>query len=194
VQELEFLPDDYLRARFDRRLGFIRSWLLLVLGLAMVLWSLQMGTWVRNAQAELLALQGTGNAMEADVEKAQMLKAEAVAHNRRLAALEGLAPRTSAAWILGELADVLPDEVLVQDARITSEGKGGSAQLRLGGWAATEEAVGRTVGALESSAAFTKAFLVESKGPSGGERGGRHFVVEATIAAPADARGGGAGQ
>ena len=69
MHELEFLPEDYLRARFQRRIGFVRSWLLLAIGLAMVLWSFQMGAWVRNARAELAALRGAGSAVDAEVKK-----------------------------------------------------------------------------------------------------------------------------
>ena len=103
MRELEFLPEDYLRARFQRRIGFIRSWLLLAIGLAMVLYSLQMGTWVREARAELEALQGTGSAVEADVEKVRRLREEARTYNERIARTEALRPRTTVTAVLADL-------------------------------------------------------------------------------------------
>jgi Tfp pilus assembly protein PilN len=186
VRELEFLPEDYLRARFHRRLGFLRSWLLLALGLAMVLWSLQMGAWVRCAQAELQALRGTGSAMEADVEKSQRLKAEAQDHNRRVGALASLVTKVGVADILAELADVLPPGVALEGAEIARRDWRASspAVLRLRGSAPTETAVTGTVEAIEASALLEKAVLVESKQHDGADRTSRQFVVEASTIGP----------
>ena len=100
MHELEFLPEDYLRARFQRRIGFIRSWLLLAIGMAMALWSLQMGAWVRDARAELAAVRGAGSAVDADVEKVRSLRTEARAYNQRLRLLRRLRPRIAVAVLV----------------------------------------------------------------------------------------------
>ena len=100
MHELEFLPEDYLRARFQRRIGFIRSWLLLAIGMAMVLWSLQVGAWVRDARAELAAVRGAGSAVDADVKKVRSLRAEARSHNKRLELLRSLRPGIAVAEVL----------------------------------------------------------------------------------------------
>ena len=106
MRELEFLPEDYIRARYQRRIGFIRSWLLLALGLAMALWSLQVGVWVRDAKAELEALQGTNSAVDPDVEKVRSLRAEAASYSRRIELLQAMRPQITATEVMTSLASL----------------------------------------------------------------------------------------
>jgi Tfp pilus assembly protein PilN len=180
VRELEFLPADYVRAHFRRRIGFIRSWLLLALGLAMVLWSLQMGEWVRAAQAELLALQTAGAAVEGDVSKVRLLRAEAKACDRRLSLVQTLGARTSFTDVLVDLAAVLPDAVVLEDMTMgyqeTGAGKGPVLCLR--GAAAKDVAVTQMLSALETSKRFERPVLVESKPYSRQDAERRSFVLE----------------
>jgi len=180
VRELEFLPEDYIRAHFRRRIGFIRSWLLLALGLAMVLWSLQMGAWVREAQAELLALQNAGAAVEGDVSKVRLLRAEAKAYDRRLSLVQTLRAQTNFTDVLVDLAAVLPDSVVLEDMTMgyagTGAGKGPVLCLR--GAAATETTVTQMLSALEHSKKFERPVLVESKPYSREDAERRSFVLE----------------
>jgi len=177
VRELEFLPEDYIRARYHRRIGFIRSWLLLALGLAMVLWSLQMGKWVQDARAELQALRGTGYAAGVEVEKVEKLQAEQRAYGRRLAVLQRFGPTGSAASVVAALADLVPDEVVLEEASlIGSETAPRSPALRVAGWAPSEVLVTRTLGALEASPSLEGALLVESK-PGANENADRRYFV-----------------
>lgn len=186
MRDLEFLPEDYLRARFRRRLGFLRAWLLLALGLVMVLWSLQAGAWVRSARAELMALRGTGSAMEADVEKSRRLKMEAQDHNRRVGALAALVTKVGVGDILAELADALPHGVALETAEVVRQDWQASAvaRVRLTGSAPAETVVGRALEALEASPIFEKAVLVESKQQDGSPRTGRRFVIEVSTVGP----------
>ena len=180
MRELEFLPEDYIRAHFRRRIGFIRSWLLLALGLAMVLWSLQMGEWVRAAQAELLALQNAGAAVEGDVSKVRLLRAEAKAYDRRLSLVQTLRAQTNFTDVLVDLAAVLPDSVVLEDMTMgyagTGAGKGPVLCLR--GAAATETTVTQMLSALEHSKKFERPVLVESKPYSREDAERRSFVLE----------------
>ena len=177
MRELEFLPEDYIRARYHRRIGFIRSWLLLALGLAMVLWSLQMGKWVQDARAELQALRGTGYAAGVEVEKVEKLQAEQRAYGRRLAVLQRFGPTGSAASVVAALADLVPDEVVLEEASlIGSETAPRSPALRVAGWAPSEVLVTRTLGALEASPSLEGALLVESK-PGANENADRRYFV-----------------
>ncbi len=192
MRELEFLPEDYVRARFDRRLGFIRSWLLLAVGLVMVLWSLQMGAWVRDAEAELTALRGTGYSMDADVVRAERLRIEALDHNRRLAALATLTGRVSVSRILGRLSDLLPRDVRLDQVEIVCRTEtreppnGGDASevasplawLSIRGTAPSDRVVGQALGALEESTVFERPVLIESKSRKGGASADRRFVLE----------------
>jgi Tfp pilus assembly protein PilN len=180
VRELEFLPEEYLRARLQRRIGFIRSWLLLALGMAMVLWSLQMDVWVRDAKAELESLRGTDSAVEADVEKVRLLRAEAWSYTRRVELLRTLRPQQTATDVVATLADLVPEGLVLDDVRFERSGKAGSDRmvLRLAGTAPSETAVTRTLAALEASPAFERAVLVESKPAAREEAGRRLFVVE----------------
>ena len=193
MRELEFLPEDYLRARFQRQVRFIRSWLLLAMGLAMTLWSLQVGAWVRGAQAELLALAGTGAAVDDDVVKVRMLRAEAEAYNRHLEVLQALKPRIAPTSILAALADRLPEGVVLEDVSMEypENVQPERAALVIRGSAAREGLVTEMLAALETTAPFERAVLVESKarpsrasgssdGP--GEVDRRHFVVEVSVA------------
>jgi Tfp pilus assembly protein PilN len=180
VREIEFLPEDYIRAHFRRRIGFIRSWLLLALGLAMVLWSLQMGEWVRAAQAELLALQNAGAAVEGDVSKVRLLRAEAKACDRRLSLVQTLRARTSFTDVLVDLAAVLPDGVMLEDMTMNYQetGAGRGPALCLRGAAATDIAVTQMLSALETSKRFERPVLVESKPYSRQDAERRSFVLE----------------
>jgi len=178
VRELEFLPEDYIRARYHRRIGFIRSWLLLALGLAMVLWSLQMGQWVQDARAELQALRGTGYAAGVDVEKVEKLQAEQRGYERRLGILQRFGPTGSVASVVAALADLVPDEVVLEEASLSgSEAAPRSPALRVAGWASSEVLVTRTLGALEASPALEGALLVESKPGANGSADRRYFVI-----------------
>jgi len=165
VRELEFLPEDYLRARFQRRIGFIRSWLLLAIGLAMVLYSLQMGTWVRDARAELQALQGTGTAVEADVEKVSRLREEAKTYNERIARFEMLRPRASVTALLADVVGSLPDGVCLEHLEVVwpTQAAEGAPTVRLEGKARGEREVTRAVARLDVSPRFDQTILVESR-------------------------------
>jgi Tfp pilus assembly protein PilN len=190
VRELEFLPSEYLWARFHRRVRFLRSWLLLALALAMVLWSLQVGFWVQDAQAELAALCGTGDAVDADVAKVRMLRAEGQLYSRRIEAVALLRPRVMATDLLAALADLLPDGVVADDVTVdhSPRGRPEQARIRLAGVAPTETAVAQVLAAMEASPAFEGTVLVESKPALAGDRAGaRAFIVaaDARIAPPA---------
>jgi Tfp pilus assembly protein PilN len=198
VRELEFLPEDYLRARFQRQVRFIRSWLLLAMGLAMILWSLQVGAWVRGAQAELLSLHGTDSAVDGDVVKVKRLRAEAEAYNRRLDALQAVKPHVTPTRVLIALADRLPEGVVLDD--ITMEYpeniQPDHATLRMRGVAENEAKVMDTLAAMEmaplpSSAGdeagvggqsrLERAVLVESKARGAGEGQRRSFLIEVSV-------------
>ena len=190
VRELEFLPAEYLRARFHRRVRFLRSWLLLVLALVMVFWSLQIGFWVQEAQAELAALCGTGSAVDMDVAKVRKLQAEGQLYTRRLEALVTLRPRVMATELLAALADLMPEGVVADDvtAEHSPHGQPEHARIRLAGVAPSEAAVTQLLAAMEVSPAFAQAVLVESKPAAAGDSTGRRsFIVaaDAEIAAPA---------
>lgn len=192
VHELEFLPEDYIRARFQRRIGFIRSWLLLAIGLAMVLWSLQMGAWVRDARAELQALRGTCSAVDPDVKKVQMLRTEARSYNRRLELLRNLRPKIIVADVIGDVVDLLPQGVMLDALRLDyPEGSQPErVALRLHGCAPNETLVMQVAAALDTSARFEHAILVELKTLSDQADGRRSFVIEARVVpvAPAQER------
>jgi len=178
MRELEFLPEDYLRARYHRRIGFIRSWLLLALGLAMVLWSLQVGKWVQGARAELQALRGTGYAAGLDVEKVERLQSEQRAYERRLGLLQRFGATGSVASLLAALADLVPDEVVLEEVILSgSEAAPRSPAIRLAGWAPSEVLVTQTLGVLEASPALEGALLVESKPGASGNADRRYFVI-----------------
>lgn len=180
MRELEFLPEDYIRARYHRRIGFIRSWLLLALGLAMVLWSLQLGKWVQDARAELQALRGTGYAAGVDVEKVEKLQAEQRAYERRLGVLQRFGPTGSMASVVAALADLVPDEVVLEEASLSgSEAAPRSPELRVAGWAPSEVLVTQTLGALEASEPLEGALLVESKPGVNETPDRRYFVITA---------------
>jgi Tfp pilus assembly protein PilN len=183
VRELEFLPEDHLRAQFRRRIGFIRSWLLLAVGLAMVLWSLQVGAWVRNARAELVALQSTSSVVEADVAKVRMLRAEARVCNRRLNLVQTLHARPTVSAVFSDLAAILPDGVVLKEVVMAcpDSAAAGRSMLRLQGVADRETTVTQMLAALEGSETLREASLVESKpcGREGPDR--RAFVVEANL-------------
>jgi Tfp pilus assembly protein PilN len=186
VRELEFLPTEYLKARFHRRVRFLRSWLLLALGLAMVLWSLQMGFWVRDAQAELAALCGTGSAVDMDVVKVRKLRAETQGYSRRIEVLRSLRPQVTASELLAALADLLPEGVVTDDVTVDrpAQGRTERARIRVAGTAPTETEVTQLLAALEASTEFEKAVLVESKPVAGDAAGRRTFVVAAGAKAP----------
>ena len=178
MRELEFLPEDYIRARYHRRVGFIRSWLLLALGLAMVLWSLQMGQWIQDARAELQALRGTGYAAGVDVEKVEKLQAEQRGYERRLSILQRFGPTGSVASVMVALADLVPEEVVLEEVSLSgSEAAPRSPALRVVGWAPSEVLVTQSLGALEASPFLEGVLLVESKPGVNGSADRRRFVI-----------------
>ncbi|HUU93362.1 MAG TPA: hypothetical protein VM238_19380 [Phycisphaerae bacterium] len=183
MHELEFLPEDYLRARFQRRIGFIRSWLLLAIGLAMVLWSLQMGAWVRDVRADLAAVRGAGSAMDADVKKVRSLRAEARSHNQRLDLVRSLRSGIAVTDVIAEVVRLLPScvglESLDLDHPMGAEPE--RATLRLCGWAPDEMVVTQALGQLDASPRFERAILVRSKLLSGDAGGRRSFIIEAGV-------------
>lgn len=184
MQELEFLPQEYTMARFRRQIGFIRSWLLLALGLAMVLWSMQLGTWVRDARAELQALRGTGFAVQADVDKVRRLSAEAHGYNRRLALLEKITPRTSVSQVIADVAALLPEGTVLEALCLADayETGGSRPRLRIVGFAPTEQAVADMVSAL-GAAQFDRVVLSESRTAGGPDAARRSFIIEAEVKA-----------
>lgn len=182
MRELEFLPPDYIQARYQRRIGFIRSWLLLAMGMAMVLWSFQMGTWVRNARAELESLQGSDNAMQPDVLKVRHQRTEAQTYEQRLEMARSLQPRVTATEIMTAVAEVLPDTVRLDEALLDCVGllPSDRVRVRLTGMALSETAVTHTLSALEDSPKLERAVLLESKAVPGSEAA-RSFVIEADV-------------
>ena len=191
MRELEFLPEDYLRARFQRRIGFIRSWLLLAIGLAMVLYSLQMGTWVRDARAELQALQGTGHVVEGDVEKVRRLREEARGYSERIEVAEALRPRTTVTEVLADLVAALPEAAQVQRVEIQWPPMDADepATVHLDGRAASERQVTEAVASLDASPRFGGTILAESRLVDGTAGSGRVFALK-THVLQADARQG----
>jgi hypothetical protein len=183
VRELEFLPEEYLRARFQRRIGFIRSWLLLAIGLAMVLYSMQMGTWVRDARAELQALQGTGTAVKGDVEKVRRLREEARTYSERIEAAEAVRPRVTVTEVLADLVTALPEAVCVERLEVLwpSRDLAEPATVRLEGMAGGEEQVTLAVARLDASPRFGRTILVESRLADETSAGGRTFALETQI-------------
>jgi len=183
VRELEFLPDEYLRARFQRRIGFVRSWLLLAIGLAMVLYSLQMGTWVRDAQAELVALRGSGAAVAADVDKVRMLQAEARGYNERLECLRALRPTVTVTDILADVVSAVPETVVLEWLDVAESPSAGGAGLTvcLRGTAKSEAGVTDMVAGLDALPRFTGTVLVESKLLDDAPTGRRAFAVETRV-------------
>jgi len=183
LTELEFLPEDYLKARFHRRVGFIRSWLLLALGMAMVLWGLQIGVWVRDARAELQGLRGAGFAADADVEKVGMLRTEVQAYARRLATIKRLQPKVTVTETVEALTLHLPDDVVLDEVRLWSVDEGAAARtgLRVTGWAPHEAQVNQMLGQLEASGRFGHAVLVESKPQKRQGATWRWFVLEMAV-------------
>lgn len=186
MTELEFLPEDYLRARFHRRVGFIRSWLLLAMGLAMVLWSFQIGAWVRDARAELQALRGAGSAVDGDVERVERLRAEAQSYARRMTLIKELEPRTPLTEAMGTATNLLPETVVLEEVGVTGADKdrGTKPLVRLAGVVPAEETVSRLLGQMESSKRFAKATLLESRGQNHGAAPGRWFVIQAEVVEP----------
>jgi len=182
VRELEFLPEEYLRARFQRRIGFLRSWLLLAIGLTMVLYSLQMGTWVRGARAELRALRGTAVAIEPDVRKVRDLQTEASGYRRRLERLQALAPRIWPSAVLAEVVGLLPRGVVLEAVELVTEttSPGSQADLVVAGVARSQADVTETLAALEASPRFREAVLVETRGVEEPE-GGRVFRLRVRV-------------
>jgi hypothetical protein len=179
VRELEFLPADYLQARAQRRIGFIRSWLVVALGLAMVLWSIEMGAWVRHANAELESLRGTDTAVAADVERVRMLRAETRTYDRRIEMVQALRPRTTTTQILAAVGAALPEGVFLDEVSMDDEGRPPRDRLRvrLSGVAVSESGVSQTLSALGSAAGLDHPVLVESKVAQPGEAA-RLFVIE----------------
>lgn len=183
MRELEFLPDDYTQARFKRRIGFIRSWLLLAMGMAMVLWSLQMGVWVRDARAELQSLRGAGSAVDGDVQKVRMLRAEAQHFYRRLELLRTLRPKTTVTAVVAGLVDALPAYTVLDAIELTQPETAGDgrAVVRLNGTAPRETVVADTLSRLDASPQFDRVTLVESKPAAADAAGRRRFVIEAEV-------------
>jgi len=183
VRELEFLPEDYLRARFQRRIGFIRSWLLLAIGLVMVLYSFQMGMWVRESRAELQALRGTGSAVEPDVKKVRQLREEARGYNHRITYSQRLQPGILMSDVLADIVASLPEAVVLTELDVQSPADtcAATATLRLEGMAEGEQDVTRTVAGLDDLPRFSRTLLVESKLAAGATGGSRTFVIEANI-------------
>lgn len=182
MRELEFLPEDYLRARFQRRIGFIRSWLLLAIGLAMVLYSFQMGGWVRESRAELQSLRGTGSAVEPDVEKVRQLREEARGYNHRIAYSQHLQPRILATDVLADVVTALPRAVALTglDVQYPEAVCASTATLRLEGSAPSERAVAQAVADLDALPRFNRTILVESKLASDADRE-RTFTIEVDV-------------
>jgi hypothetical protein len=183
VRELEFLPEEYLRARFQRRIGFIRSWLLLAIGLAMALYSMQMGTWVRDARAELRALQGTGTAVKGDVEKVRRLREEARTYSNRIEVAEALRPRVSVTDVLADLVSALPEAVCVERLEVLwlPNDLAEPATVHLEGMARNEEQVTLAVARLDASPCFGRTILVESRLAAELPAAGRTFALETQI-------------
>ena len=165
MRELEFLPADYLQTRFQRRIRFIRSWLLLAMGMAMVLWSFQMGAWVRSARAELESLRGTDIAVEPEVEKVRHLRTEAHNRDQRLGLVRVLQPRIMANQVLMALAEALPTAVRLDEVSLDAAVKSPAGRMRvhLAGAAQSDAAVNQVLRAVEASPVFERAVLLESK-------------------------------
>ena len=183
MHELEFLPEDYIRARFQRRIGFIRSWLLLAIGLAMVLWSFQMGAWVRDARADLEAVRGAGSAVDPDVKKVCSLRAEAGLYNQRLDLLRSLRSGIAATDVIAEVVNLLPASVALGEFDLDHSmgAEPERARLRLRGWAPDEMVVTQALGQLDASPRFEQAIVVRSRLLSGDAGGWRSFVIEAEV-------------
>jgi hypothetical protein len=186
VRELEFLPTDYLQARYQRRIGFIRSWLLLALGLAMVLWSMQMGAWVRHAQAELESLRGTDNAVRADVQKVRMLQTETRFYEHRIELLRTLRPQVRVTQILAAVTETLPEGIALNTTTVESSGQEPHTRTRvtISGQASSETAVAHALSALEGSPTFERPILLESK-PVQVDGAARQFVIDVAVTVPA---------
>jgi Tfp pilus assembly protein PilN len=190
MRELEFLPADYIRARCQRRVGFIRSWLLLALGMAMVLWSLQMGAWVRDARAELEAMEGAGSAVDADMTKVRCLRTETQAYSRRLELLKTLRPQITVTDAMAALSRLLPEGITLDEADLDHPERSGRdrATIRVCGTAPTEAAVTQALAAMEASDAFDRAVLVESKPLARESASRRSFVIEVEVVAAPPAK------
>jgi len=149
----------------------------------MVLWSLQVGAWVRDARADLAAVRGAGSAVDADVKKVRSLRAEARLYNQRLDLLRSLRSGIAVTDVIAEVVCLLPSSVALDnfdlDHAMGAEPE--RATLRLCGWAPDAMVVTQALGQLDASPRFERAILVRSKLLSGDTGGRRSFVIEAEV-------------
>jgi Tfp pilus assembly protein PilN len=198
MKDLEFLPEHHLRARLGLRLRLVRLWLLIVLALAMVCWTLYSRSGNAMLEAKIAATENAlagvavGLRRVAD-QNAELRKCQS--QRALVDELKGGGPRT---LLVREIAARLPDEIFLSRLEIVTEKRGVPAaagrgqseakpagkdgketvdRVRIEGFAADDLALARFLQGLGDSGVFQKGELAFSKDAQIAERSVRVFAA-----------------
>ena len=181
MKDLEFLPEHHLRAQTNLRLRLVRLWLLIVLALAMVCWTLYSRSGSAAVEATIAATESSLAGVEVGLRRVADQNAELQKYrSQRLLVdeLKGGGPRTV---LVREIAARLPNEIFLSRLEIVAEkhdgpvvavggkpearpaGKETVNRVRIEGFAGDDLALARFLQGLGDSGVFQKGELAFSK-------------------------------
>lgn len=113
MKDLEFLPQHHIRVRQNQRLRLTRLWLLVVLTVSMICWTLYSRARLSLAEASLSATQRTVADMQSQVSMVADLRQKEAAHLAQVSLVEQLSVGGRRTDLLRELSRCLPEEVVL---------------------------------------------------------------------------------
>ena len=113
MKDLEFLPQHHIRARQNQRLRLTRLWLLAVLTVSMICWTLYSRARINQAEYSLGSTQRTVADMQNQVTMVADLRRKEAAHKAQVTLVEHLSLGGQRTALLRELSRCLPEEVVL---------------------------------------------------------------------------------
>jgi len=127
MKDLEFLPEHHIRARRNQRLRLTRMWLLIVLTLSMVCWAVFSHARIASVKAQLAGVNDKMTVINYEGQKAVLnqLRRQELAYvgQEKLTGQLAADPRGHRARLLGEICEMVPDQVVLTRVEIDRQAR-----------------------------------------------------------------------
>jgi Tfp pilus assembly protein PilN len=195
MKDLEFLPEKYLRAQSHLRLRFVRLWLLVVLALAMVCWTLYARSANTLLESKIAATESSLAGIEVGLRRVADQNGELQKFRSQRLLVDEVKCAEPRTLLLREIAARLPDQIFLSRLELVTErheipavAAGGKSdpkpartemidRLRIEGFAADDLALARFLQGLGDSGVFQKGELAFSKDAQIDDRSVRTFAA-----------------
>ena len=121
MKEIDFIPEWY-KANRARKRRYTRQYTVIAVIFAVIMsWSFVAGRYVRQVSAEVEDVKAAFNKSKEKVYRAQRLQGEIAEMKQKADMLDAISPRTKTTAILGELAYLVQENIVLDRLSLTNE-------------------------------------------------------------------------